>query len=140
MAELLNWHRRGGGSMVGDAYTSKRRELVSRWTVFVSMRGEVVAGFDRGFVRKKNYRGLYKALDVLRGFVASDVPVPLARFEPEQEKFLAYREAIVTDMIKAMGLLSRRDWRSELDYSKERIREAERKQQEEAAPRAASSD
>src|SRR3989338_5571122 len=32
-AELLNW----GRSMSGEMYITKRRELLSRWTVFVSL-------------------------------------------------------------------------------------------------------
>jgi len=129
MAELLNWR----GAMSGETYIARRRELLSRWTVFVSLRGEVMAGFGRKFIRSEDYQGLYKALDALRAFIAESTSVPLARFEPDQEKFLAYREAVVADMVRLMGLVSRRDWQSEVAHSRGRIHEAETKQQESVA-------
>ena len=100
LAELLV----GRGKIPVDAYVPKRREMVARWTVFVSTRGEVMASFGRHFVHGSDYQGLFKALNALRGFVNEPEPVSQERFEPEQEKFLAYREALVARMVQRNGL------------------------------------
>lgn len=108
-----------------DLYVEKRREDISRWTLFVSMRGEVMAAYGHAFIKGKAYQGLFNSLTTLRGHLNAAHPVPLARFEPDQEEFLAYREAVVAHMVRAMGLLSRRAWKSELDSADARVQAAE---------------
>jgi len=113
------------GRMAGDAYVEKRRELLSRWTVFASMRPEVMAAYGRDFILSVDYQGTVNTLSTLRSYVGAPQPVPQERFEPEQEQFLAYREAVVAHMVHAMGLLSEREWKTEVERSRERIRAAE---------------
>jgi hypothetical protein len=60
----------------------------------------------------------------LRSFLREREPVPQARFETEQEKFLAYREAVVAHMVLATGLLSKSDWESEVATSRARLADA----------------
>jgi hypothetical protein len=120
LSELLVGH----GRIPSEEYNRKRLEYVARWTVFVSMRGEVMACFGHGFLCSDDYQNLYRALDKLRSYVRAAEPVPLARFEPEQEKFLAHREAIVADMVRAMGLISRRHHRAEKLKTQDRLQKA----------------
>lgn len=120
LAELLV--RRG--NMPGDVYAAKHREWLSRWTLFASLRGEVMAGYGRQFIVDKHFQGVFVALNALRTFLNAPERVPQEQFEPEQEKFLAHREAVVAHMVHAMGLLSRRDWRSEVAAAETRVRAA----------------
>jgi hypothetical protein len=122
LAELLVGRRRG---MMLDDYAQKRRELVSRWTVFASIRGEAMAAYGRDFVLTEEYQGVFTSLETLRSYVRAQQPVPHERFEPEQERFLAYREAVVANMVKAMRLLSQNDWKAEVEQSSARVRAAD---------------
>src|SRR5262249_18783382 len=61
LSELLM----GRGRIPEDIYAQKRRAEVARWTVFVSMRGEVMACFGRRFLSSADYQGLYNALNTL---------------------------------------------------------------------------
>jgi hypothetical protein len=128
----------GRGRMPNDLHSAKRRELVSRWTVFVSMRGEVMASYGRQFILQRAYQGVFNTLAVLRGYLNEPERVPQERFEPEQEKYLAYREAVVAHMVRAMGLLSRRDWRAELAASEARIQDAGKPSEQQPTPAPAS--
>jgi hypothetical protein len=112
------------GRMRPDVYADKRREFVSRWIALMSTRGEVMACFGRRFLLREEYQGLFNALKVLRGYVAAPEPIPRLRFEPEQEKFLAYREAVVADMVRAMGLVSKRQHLAEKRAWQARVQEA----------------
>ncbi len=68
---------------------------------------------------------MFNSLNALRAHLNAAQPVPLDRFEPDQEKFLAYREAVVAYMVRAMGLLSRRALKAELDSADARVQAAE---------------
>jgi hypothetical protein len=120
MSELLV--RRG--HIPPAQYIEKRREFVSRWTVLAAMRPEVMACYGRALVRGRHYQGMFTALNTLRGFINAPEPILQARFEPEQEKFLAYREAVVADMVNAMRLLSRQDHDAERRESEQRLEQA----------------
>ncbi len=111
-------------------YREKYREHVDRWTLFMSMRPEVMAAYGREFILGKHYQGLITSLDALEGYVKTSEPVPRERFEPEREKFVAHREAVVAQMVRAMGLLSEEDCEAEITQSERRLAEAERKAQE----------
>jgi len=115
----------GRGKIAPDSYREKQREMVARWTVFVSMRGEVMASYGRSFILTREYQGMFLALNALRGFLREATPVPLAGFEPEQEKFLAFREVVVAQMVRAMGLVSWRHWRAERRTWEKRLQEAD---------------
>jgi len=114
----------GRGKIATDVYREKQREMLARWTVFVSMRGEVMACFGRSFILSPEYQGVFNALNALRKFLHAATPVPEARFEPEQEKFLANREIVVALMVRAMGLVSWRHYRAERRTWKNRLQEA----------------
>ena len=114
----------GRGKIATDVYREKARELLTRWTVFVSMRGEVMACFGRSFILRPEYQGVFNTLNTLRKYLLEATPVPEARFEPEQEKFLANREIIVALMVRAMGLVSLRHYRAERRTWKHRLQEA----------------
>jgi hypothetical protein len=105
-------------------FPSNQRELIACWTALVSTRGEMMAAFGRDFVLGPDYQGFFAAVDTLRSFLREREPVPQARFEPEQEKFLEYREAVVAHMVLAMGLLSKSDWESEVATSRARLADA----------------
>jgi len=120
----------GRGKIEIAQYREKHRAEVARWALFLSMRPEVIAGYGRQFVLGKHYQGLVTSLNALRGYVNRSEPVPQTRFEPEQEKFLAHREAVVAEMIRAMGLLSKKDWDAEIGQCEGRLAEAEAKLQE----------
>jgi hypothetical protein len=107
-----------------DLYEEKRREMIARWATFVSMRGEVMACYGLAFLQKEEYQGMFHALNALRGYARAPEAVPMARFEPEQEKYLAYQEAIVADMVHAMGLVSWRQRRAEKRYASARVQRA----------------
>lgn len=113
------------GRMAPDAYVARRREALSRWTLFVSMRGEVMAAYGHAFVKGKAYQGVFNNLTALRDHLNATEAVPLVRFEPDQEKFLAYREAVVAYMVRAMSLLSGKAWKAELDAAEVRVQAAE---------------
>ena len=130
-AELLV----GRGRISPESHATKRREALSRWTLFASMRGEVMAAFGHAFIKGKEYQGLFNSLNALRAHVNAAQPVPLDRFEPDQEKFLAYREAVVAHMVRAMGLLPRPAWKSELDSAEARVQAAEERLPAMPAPR-----
>jgi hypothetical protein len=132
IAELLV----GRGKLPDNVYREKQREMVTRWTVFLSMRGEVMASFGRDFILRPEYQGVFTALNTLRAFLREPAPVPEARFEPEQEKFLANREAVVALMVRAMGLVSWRHWRTESRNWKQRLAEADTAAASAAAPAA----
>ena len=121
LAELLVLRAR----MAPELYIARRREFLSRWTIFVATGAEVLASYGRRFVRSAHYQGVYTALNALRAAVNAVEPVLRERFEPEQEKFLAYREAVVANMIHAMGLLSNADWKAEVRHSEARVRNAQ---------------
>jgi hypothetical protein len=70
---------------------------------------------------------VFNSLNALRAHMNASQPVPMDRVEPDQEKFLAYREAVVAYMVRAMGLLSRRAWKAELDSADARVQEAEKR-------------
>jgi hypothetical protein len=123
------------GRMATDQYAAKQREQLSRWTAFVSMRGEVMAAFGHAFIKGRAYQGVFNNLNALRAHVNAAQPVPLDRFEPDQEKFLAYREAVVAHMVRAMGLLPRPAWKSELDSAEARVQAAEERLAAMTAPR-----
>ena len=102
----------------------KQRELIARWAALTSTRGEMMAAFGRDFVLGPDYQGFFAALNMLRAFLRMREAVPPERFEPEQEKFFAYREAVVAHMVRAMGLLSKKDWDSEVDAWHARLADA----------------
>jgi hypothetical protein len=114
------------GRVAPDVYEEKRREMVLRWTVFASMRSEVLASYGRQLLLSENYQEMFKALTALRAFARAPEPVPLARFEPEEERFLACREAVVAEMGRAMRLVSRRDHRAEMESAHARVQAARR--------------
>jgi len=62
LSELLMTRSRLDASV----YIEKRREMVSRWTVFVSMRPEVIASFGRRLVQSADYQHMFAALNTLR--------------------------------------------------------------------------
>jgi hypothetical protein len=64
------------------------------------------------------------ALNVLRGYLREPERVPQDKFEPEQETHLAYRDTVVADMVRAMRLLSRRQYRAEQRTAASRMQEA----------------
>jgi len=117
----------GRGKLEIDKYRAQHRELVSRWSLFVSMRGEVMAAYGRQFTSERHFQGRFASLNALRSYVRAQDPVPQERFEPEQEKFFGHREAVVAEMVRAMGLLSKQDCESEIAQSESRIAEAERR-------------
>lgn len=121
MSELLV----GRGRIPPDQYTAKRREFVSRWTVLAAMRPEVMACYGPDFVRGRHYQGMFTAFNTLRGLISAPEPIPQARFEPEQERFLAHREAVVADMVSVMRLLSKRDQAAERRESEQRLEQAD---------------
>ena len=112
------------GRVAPDVYEEKRREMVSRWTVFASMRGEVLASYGRHLLLSENYQGMFTAHNALRAHARAPEPVPLARFEPEEERFLAQREAVIAEMVRSMGLLSRRQHRAEMRSTRARVEKA----------------
>ena len=57
-------------------------------------------------------------------YVRAPEPVPQAHFEPEQEKFLAHREAVVAAMVRVMGLVSSREHREEMRSAHARVQKA----------------
>jgi hypothetical protein len=120
-AELLM--RRG--TMPNELWAEKRREFLSRWTVFASVRGEMMAAYGRRFVLSADYQRTFNALQSLRSHINASNPVPREQFEPDQEKFLAYREAVVANMVRAMRLISRSEWSAEAKRSRERVAVAE---------------
>jgi hypothetical protein len=81
----------------------------------------VLAVYGRTLVLGAHYQGVFEALNKLRAHVRASECVPKEQFEPEQERFLAYREAVVAHMIRAMGLLSRRVWRAEVQAAENRL-------------------
>jgi hypothetical protein len=121
IAELLILRR----SMEPQVYILKRRELLTRWTVFLSIRGEVMAAFGRAFILSGDYQGIFHALQTLRSYVGAKEPVAQERFEPEQEKFLAYRETVVSHMVRAMNLMSGKEWSVEVERARVRVQEAD---------------
>ena len=70
-----------------------------------------MAAYGRQFIMHDDYQGVFKALSALRSCVNAPAPVTLEQFEPEQEKFLANRDAVVANMVRAMGLIRRKDWK-----------------------------
>jgi hypothetical protein len=44
------------GRVAPDVYEEKRREMVLRWTVFASMRSEVLASYGRQLLLSENYQ------------------------------------------------------------------------------------
>lgn len=121
LAELLMLR----GKMAPEIYITKNRELVSRWTALAATRGEVMAAYGRPLVLDAHYQGVFNTLKTLRAYVREPAPVLRTRFEPEQEKFLAHREAVVAHMVRAMGLLSTREWKTEVNRARVRIDAAE---------------
>jgi hypothetical protein len=121
LAELLVTR----GQLCADDYRAKHREFVSRWTLFVALRSEVLASFGRGLVHTEAYQGAFDALNRLRGHAIANQPVPQAQFEPDQERFLAHREAVVAHMIHDMGLLRGRAWQAEVHSAHARLRAIE---------------
>jgi hypothetical protein len=110
-------------------YRKKFDELLDRWTLFLSMRPEVIAAYGREFVLRKHYQGLITSLRALKEYVKASEPVPTDLFEPEQDRFLAHREAVVAEMVQAMGLLSKHDYQAEITQSERRLADAEVKAQ-----------
>jgi len=123
LSELLMWRIK----QPTQAQAEKQRELLTRWTVFVSMRGEVMASFGRAFVLQGAFQGVFKTLNTLRGLLKEMTPVPQERFELDQEQYLAYREAVVALMVHKMGLLSDTELKAELDRCGARLQSVEAK-------------
>jgi len=67
---------------------------------------------------------MFNALNALRAYVRAPEPVPQAHFEPEQEKFLAHREAVVAAMVRVMSLVSSREYREEMRSAHARVQKA----------------
>ena len=86
-----------------------------------------MAAYGHTLVKGKSYQGVFNCLNALRSHLHTSQPVPVDRFEPDQEKFLTYREAVVADTVRAMGLLSRREWKAELDSAGARVQAAEKR-------------
>jgi hypothetical protein len=109
------------GGMPPDVYLQRQREMVSTWTMFAAMRGEVMASYGRHLLLSEPYQGLFRALDTLREYVRASESVPQTRFEPVQERYLAHRETVVAEMVRAMGLVSKEDYAAELEMSRQRL-------------------
>jgi hypothetical protein len=114
----------------GDLQVTRRREFLSRWTVFVSIRSEVMAYFGMAFVHQKAYQGVFNALNALRGHINSSTAVPQEVFVLDQETYLAYREAVVAQMVHAMGLMSDAELTEEWNACESRLRTVEAKRVE----------
>lgn len=112
------------GRIATEAYAEKRREMIARWTSLASMRPEVMACFGRAFILSEDYQRMFTALSTLMALARAPEPVPLARFEPEEEKFLAHREAVVANMVRAMGFVSNRECRAEIEHAHKRVKKA----------------
>jgi hypothetical protein len=118
MMDLLSELLIRRGHMRTEAWVEKQREFISRWTAFTAIRGEMMGAFGRQFILSADYQGVFNALTKLRSYVGAPAPVPQQQFEPEQEKFLANREAVVASMLRSMKLLQRKDWESELQQAR----------------------
>jgi hypothetical protein len=114
----------GRGRMQVEQYLLKRREFVTQWTVMGAMRPEVIACYGRGLVRGEDYQGMFAAFNALRAFINALEPVAQETFAPEQEKFLVYRERVVTRMVYAMRLLPRKDFDAEMHQWEQRLEAA----------------
>jgi len=125
MMDLLSELLMRRGTMPTDMWQEKHRAFVSRWTAFAATRAEVMAAFGRQLILSADYQGIYNALNELRSYLGAQDPVPQQQFEPEQEKFLANREAVVAKMLRAMKLLSQKDSEIELRQSLVRVKAAE---------------
>jgi hypothetical protein len=112
------------GFVASNVYEEKRREMVSRWTVFVAMGAEVMASYGRHLLLSENYQEMFKAHNTLRAYARAAEPVPLTQSDPEEERFLAHRQVIIARMVRAMGLVSRRQHRAEMRSARARVQQA----------------
>jgi hypothetical protein len=112
------------GAIPGEEYIQKRLELLTRWTVFAAMRGEIVACYGHDILLGRDFEAMISTLNTVREYVRAPERVPEERFEPQREKYLAHRAAVVADMIRATGLVSRRQYRAERRTSEAGVRAA----------------
>src|SRR2546425_669565 len=56
------------GRVNPEVYAEKRREMISRWTAFASMRLGVIACYGRAFILSENYQEMVNALNRLREY------------------------------------------------------------------------